>query len=184
VRALILLIARIVFLPIFYSIFYRADRFLFGSSPVADSPSRQLLVKLAALSVNFSAVELTVATGQNMFFLQRFLLLSVAHRVSGFIAAWASPIDSQQSASAEYAAMSQALWSSIPIRVCRSVFISSFFITSVPGFVFLQRTKGVILCSSHSSFPVAGTVGLVHRIKCSSFLDFYRALMIVSNSRM
>jgi hypothetical protein len=182
VRALILLIARIVFLPIFYSIFYRADRFLFGSSPVADSPSRQLLVKLAALSINFSAVELTVATGQNLFFLQRFLLLSVAHRVSGFIAA-ASPIDSQQSASAEYAAMSQALWSSIPIRVSRSVFISSFFITSVPGFVFLQRTKGVILCSSHSSFPVAGTVGLVHRIKCSRFLDFSCALMIVSNSR-
>jgi hypothetical protein len=65
---LILLIARIVFQQVFYSILCEADRFPFGSSPVADSPSRLLLVKLATLSVNFSAAELTVATGQNLFF--------------------------------------------------------------------------------------------------------------------
>jgi hypothetical protein len=63
----ILLIARIVFLPVFYSIFCEADRFLFGSSPVADSPSRLLLVKIATLVVNFSAAELTVATARICF---------------------------------------------------------------------------------------------------------------------
>jgi hypothetical protein len=35
-----------------------------------------LLVKLATLSINLSAAELTVATGQNLFFPYRFLFLS------------------------------------------------------------------------------------------------------------
>jgi hypothetical protein len=83
----------------------------------------------------------------------------------------ASPIGSQQSASAEYAAASQALWSSILIRVSRSVFISSFFIASVPGLSFLQRTKGVILCSSRSWFllQVSSVLFLSRQIKGEFF---------------
>jgi hypothetical protein len=73
--SLVVFIARTFFLPVFYSIFCGTTRFVLGSSPAANSPSHQLLVKLAALSVNVSAVELTVAASQNLFFQQQFLFL-------------------------------------------------------------------------------------------------------------